>query len=235
MAFMMKITIALLVLAAAVGGWAWYASSQSDRGPIGAPVLSMTPSDEPESPAAFLDGVYALVTASSSMTWQGSKPLLNGYFDTGTIALKDGATTVRDGVVASGSVVVDMTSISTLSTGRGSGNETQANHLKSADFFDASKYPTSTFVLTGLTPHAGDLFSVDGTLTMHGFTQPVAFSATVVQKGDTLVMTAKDVVLDRTLWEVRYGSGKFFKELVGEKLIGDTFTLSFTAVGKLSK
>jgi polyisoprenoid-binding protein YceI len=233
MASMMKITLALLIAAAAVGGWAWYSSSQNARGPIGQPELSATPTGSVAAVSAVLtDGIYSLVASASGMTWQGSKSFVQGYFDNGSISISSGSTSVVGGVVASGSVVVDMTSILATSTGRGVGMDMLSKHLKSSDFFDAEKYPQSTFALSKLTRQSDGAYLVEGTLTIKGITQPVSFTASVVQSGDLLTMTAKNIVLDRTLWQVKYGSGKFFKELVGDKLVADTFSVSFTAVGK---
>jgi polyisoprenoid-binding protein YceI len=48
-------------------------------------------------------------------------------------------------------------------------------HLKSADFFDAEKYPTLSFKSTRLTGGSGNELSVTGDLTIHGVTRPVTF------------------------------------------------------------
>ena len=45
-------------------------------------------------------------------------------------------------------------------------------HLKSADFFDAEKYPAMTFVSTAVNPAAG---TVEGDLTIKGITNKVTF------------------------------------------------------------
>lgn len=235
---MNKSIILFLVIVVGVGAYLAL-RARNDRGPIGDPVLSLTPdaSASPAaaaSPSAFTDGTYVLDASASSMAWAGTKTLIKNYTDRGTIKLSAGKTVVSGGAVASGSVTVDMTTIKTLSTGKGSGESMMENHIKSADFFDVQKYPTAVFTLTKLTPHAGDLFAVDGTLTMKGITKPVAFSATVRADGDKLIMEASEVRLDRTEWDIRYGSGKFFKEL-GDKVIDDIFTVSFTAVGVRTK
>lgn len=235
---MNKTIITFLILVVGVGAYLALRTGD-DRGPIGDPVLSVTP-DTSASPAAvaspsvFTDGTYQLDASASSMAWAGKKTLIKDYTDRGTIALSAGTTVVKNGTVASGSVTVDMTTIKTLSTGKGSGESMMESHIKSADFFDVEKYPTAVFTLTRLTPHAGDLFSVDGTLTVKGITKAVAFSATVRQDGNKLIMEAPEVRLDRTEWDIRYASGKFFKEL-GDKVIDDIFTVSFTAVGTLQK
>ncbi|MBP2276716.1 MULTISPECIES: YceI family protein [Sphingomonas] len=49
--------------------------------------------------------------------------------------------------------------------------------LKSADWFDAAKFPTATFHSTKVTQISGDAVAVDGTLTLHGVTKPVTFRA----------------------------------------------------------
>ncbi len=52
-------------------------------------------------------------------------------------------------------------------------NEKRDGHLKSADFFDAEKYPTITFKSTKITKTAANKYKVTGNLTMHGVTKPV--------------------------------------------------------------
>ena len=53
-------------------------------------------------------------------------------------------------------------------------------HLKTADFFDVSKYPQATFVSTEIKPAGeGANYTVTGNLTLHGVTKSVAFPATI--------------------------------------------------------
>ncbi|HEX7727842.1 MAG TPA: YceI family protein [Terracidiphilus sp.] len=62
--------------------------------------------------------------------------------------------------------------VSTLSTG----DAQRDAHLKSADFFDAEKFPTFTFKSTGVVSDGAGENVVTGELTMHGVTQPVTFA-----------------------------------------------------------
>lgn len=50
--------------------------------------------------------------------------------------------------------------------------EQRDGHLRSADFFDADKFPTITFVSANVVPAGGD-WKVEGDLTIHGVTRPV--------------------------------------------------------------
>lgn len=54
--------------------------------------------------------------------------------------------------------------------------EARDNHLKSADFFDAEKYPTLTFVSTSHKKITKNNFKLMGNLTMHGVTKFVTLN-----------------------------------------------------------
>ena len=61
---------------------------------------------------------------------------------------------------------IDVSSISTKVADRDA-------HLKSADFFDAAKYPTITFKSKKVAKAGKDELKVTGDLTLHGVTKPV--------------------------------------------------------------
>ncbi len=62
--------------------------------------------------------------------------------------------------------------VNTLSTG----DAQRDGHLKSADFFEAEKYPTMTFKSTKVVRKAEDEYAVTGDLTIHGVTKSVIFA-----------------------------------------------------------
>jgi polyisoprenoid-binding protein YceI len=51
--------------------------------------------------------------------------------------------------------------------------EARNNHLKSADFFDAEKYPTLNFKSTGIKKAGKNKYKLSGDLTIHGVTKSV--------------------------------------------------------------
>ncbi|MEP7131800.1 MAG: YceI family protein [Acidobacteriota bacterium] len=53
------------------------------------------------------------------------------------------------------------------------GADNRDKHLKSADFFDAEKFPTITFKSTKVTPKGKDAYDVTGDFTMHGVTKSI--------------------------------------------------------------
>ena len=54
-----------------------------------------------------------------------------------------------------------------------SGDEKRDGHLKSADFFDAEKFPAMTFKSTNIDSTGGGNYEVTGELTIHGVTKSV--------------------------------------------------------------
>jgi polyisoprenoid-binding protein YceI len=89
---------------------------------------------------------------------------------------------VYDAAAPAGSSVnaeIDASSIDT-------NNERRDNHLKSPDFFDVAKYPTLTFTSTKVTAAGDGKFKVEGTLTMHGVSKPVALDASFLGQGPGL-------------------------------------------------
>jgi polyisoprenoid-binding protein YceI len=61
--------------------------------------------------------------------------------------------------------------VSTISTG----DAQRDAHLKSADFFDAEKYPTMTFKSSKVQPNGDGGYNVTGDLSMHGQTRQQTF------------------------------------------------------------
>jgi polyisoprenoid-binding protein YceI len=65
------------------------------------------------------------------------------------------------------------------------GNTNRDEHLRSADFFDAAKYPTIAFKSTSVTPKSATEFAVAGDLTMHGVTRRVTLPVSFLGFGKT--------------------------------------------------
>ncbi len=56
-------------------------------------------------------------------------------------------------------------------------NDNRDNHLRSADFFDAAKYPDITFKSTSFEKAAENDYRITGDLTIHGVTKSVTLDA----------------------------------------------------------
>ena len=161
-------------------------------------------------------------TGKTSLQWLGEK--VTGQH-TGTINLKEGWLNWKDNMIVSGEFTMDMTSIKDSE-----GNETLVGHLKSDDFFGVEKFPTSKLVITGSGSFEKGTAVVKGTLTIKGVTNPIEFKATNQTKEDGTWFYA-NIVVDRTKYNIRYGSGSFFDNL-GDKVIYDEFKLKVNLLVK---
>jgi polyisoprenoid-binding protein YceI len=163
---------------------------------------------------------YKLDTAKSKIDWVGKK--VTGQHS-GSLQIKSGTFTLEQGELKSGAFVVDMQSLKVLDIQDPGPNAKLTSHLKSEDFFAVSAHPESQFKVTSAKKISPDRVEVTGELTIKGITHPVTIPATLKQEGDKL-RAKGEVKIDRTLYDVRYGSGKFFQGL-GDKLISDDFEL----------
>ena len=78
------------------------------------------------------------------------------------------------------------------------------------------KFPVSIFTITKVDATEGNM-KVTGDLTIKGITKPVTFPAKFKLDGDVIHSEGK-LVIDRTLWDVRYKSSKFFSYLADEAI-----------------
>ncbi|MBL7815009.1 MAG: YceI family protein [Saprospiraceae bacterium] len=170
---------------------------------------------------------YKINTADSIIVWTGEK--VTGKH-TGTLKIKEGSITMDNGKFTSGTFTIDMKSIACTDLDEAMGGKL-VGHLKSHDFFGVDDYPTSKFVVTRAVPQdSRGNYKVVGDLTIKGKTNAVVFKA-YISESDGKINGAGDITVDRSLYDIRFGSGSFFDSL-GDKTIYDEFFLkvSFVAV-----
>lgn len=84
------------------------------------------------------------------------------------------------------------------------GTEKFDEHLKSADFFDAAKFPDIMFKSVKVTETGTDALDITGELTAHGITQPVTLHARINKIGENQMIKSQtagfeaDATLNRT-------------------------------------
>ncbi len=175
---------------------------------------------------------YALDATASTFEWNASK--VTGKHN-GIVAIKSGEFNVKAGAIAAGSFVMDMTSIKVLDITDAETNGKLTGHLNSDDFFSTAKNPEAKFEIVSAEAIQGAAagapnYNVKGNLTIKGITKAITFPATIAVT-DTEVKASAQFDIDRTEWDIKYGSGKFFQDL-GDKMINDAFTVKFNVVAK---
>ncbi len=147
-------------------------------------------------------GTQKVDASKSSVKWLGKK-VTGEHF--GAISVKEGSLEVTGGKVTGGKVVIDMQSLTVE---------------------DVSN-PTSELVVTKVESN-GNSHTFTGNLTIKGITNPATFTTTSSKEGKSTVYKGT-LTIDRTKYNVRYGSKSFF-ENIGDKAIYDEFTLDFSLV-----
>lgn len=169
----------------------------------------------------------------SHLKWTGRK-LTGEHF--GQVKFTAGKVTVIGKDIVGGKFDVDMGTIAVDDIKDAKTNTKLRDHLKSEDFFNVQKFPKATltiFQVKRFEPNdpAMPNYEISGNLEILGVVHPVTIPATIKEDKGMAVATGK-LNLDRTLWGIRYGSGKFFKSL-GDKLIYDEFTVEFEVAAPL--
>lgn len=172
---------------------------------------------------------YEIDKSKSTVKWNGKKVTGEHY---GTISLKDGKLEVEGNRLKSGVVHMDMNSIVCEDITNESTNQRLVNHLKSDDFFSVENHPVSKLEIRDVKHNSGNQYTLTGDLTIKNITHPVTFDATVDVK-DKVLTASGALEVDRTQYDIRFRSGRFFSGL-GDNLIYDTFTLDFNIVANTS-
>jgi polyisoprenoid-binding protein YceI len=169
---------------------------------------------------AFAGKSVMIDNKGSIIEWKGSK--VTGSSHNGTIAVKEGEVQMDGKKLTGGKIVVDMASILNLDLTDKDYNAKLVGHLKSDDFFDVAKFPTSTLTIKSAEIQKDGSYKIKADLTLKSETHPVNFVAKPSADGKSAVA---DLEFDRTVWNIRYGSGKFFKNL-GDKMISDKVSMT---------
>ena len=129
-----------------------------------------------------LDGAESSVGLRTKSVWGLVK--VNGVFGQVT-----GAAVISAAGEATGTITVAAASIDT-------GVKKRDDHLRSADFFDAAKYPDITFSAASVTL-SGENATVAGTLTVRDQTRPVTVSGAVSANGTDEISLNAELPVNR--------------------------------------
>ena len=169
---------------------------------------------------------YKANTDQSMIEWKGFKPTGS---HTGTIAIMDGIVNVNEGAIESGSFAIDMNSIVVTDIpAEDEDNGKLKGHLMSGDFFDVETYPNAKFEVTGIANVEGKTMP-SGNLTLKDATNNISFPVATEINGDTMTLKSETFTIDRSKWNVKYGSKSFFDNL-GDQFINDDMELKITLV-----
>ncbi|AEE52024.1 YceI family protein [Haliscomenobacter hydrossis] len=174
-------------------------------------------------PASNAVVVYKVDTNTSTVKWTAAK-VTGKHF--GKVPIKVGTLEMNKSKLVGASFEVNMAA---LTVEDGGGNERLRGHLTNDDFFATDKHPTASFKATKVTAKdkVGN-YTVVGNMVIKNLTKSITFDANIKSEGGKVMGTAV-IKLDRTDYDIKFRSGKFFPDL-GDKLIYDEFELEVSLV-----
>jgi len=154
---------------------------------------------------------FVVNTAESSTAWRGfkfyhdaTKPEV-GHF--GTIKIKDGIFTVKDGVLESGKIISEQSSlVSDDLADEPEEKEKLEGHLKSSDFLNVEQFPNATFEISKVSPLTdGDYNTeISGNLDFRGVPKNITFKANVKVDGERLTIQSEEFTINRQDFGVNF-------------------------------
>ena len=170
--------------------------------------------DDPQTELSLLDGAYIVDKDLSTIEWGGRNP---NTCHVGTVEISEGIIYSKGGGL-SGTIEVDMNSIHNVNL---EGDELQPvleAHLRSDDFFFTSIFPKAVLNLRSVTSIkpvwlTTPNFHVKGELTLRGVTASLDFDMTANQTDNNTLTLEAHFDIDRTRWNIIYGSTRFFEHL----------------------
>lgn len=129
--------------------------------------------------AALILTAFITLTAFTTVlsNWENDDPHSQLGFTVTHLGISDVSGTFNDVDVTVQSSKPDFSDASFELTAQTASLDTRVEardeHLKSADFFDAAKYPTLNFKSTSIKPAGKNKYKLTGNLSLHGVTKPV--------------------------------------------------------------
>ena len=156
--------------------------------------------------------------SKSTVKWVGKK--VTGSHE-GNISIKEGHIHFDDNAFTGGNIVIDMSTIECTDLD-GDSKQNIENHLSSDDFFGVKKYPTANLEVINAEKikYSKNKYRVKGILEIKNIKNDVEFEVVIDNS-----LAKVELVIDRTKYDIKYGSGSFFDNL-GDKMIYDDFNLS---------
>ncbi len=165
---------------------------------------------------------FAVDTTASSIRFTGYGV---GKNHPGKFKVSSGTVALANDQITGGSFTIDIKSMDLEQKG-GIFDSKLRPHLMSGDFFDADKFGTAKFEITGVQPYtasgsdtsvvAGANYMVSGNFTLKDVTKNISFPAKIDLDGNTL-KAKSNFVIDRTQWQMHYGNDK----TLGDKFISE--------------
>jgi rhodanese-related sulfurtransferase/polyisoprenoid-binding protein YceI len=170
--------------------------------------------DDPQTTVTLPDGQYTVDGGASQVEWAGRNPNARHF---GTVDIARGVIDIRDRTIT-GMVEIDMNTIHNINLEGDELHPVLEAHLKSDDFFFTKMFPKAVFNIkeaTRIDPGWSTVpnYHVNGELALRSVSADLEFDATVTVNEDGSLIMETHFDMDRTRWNIIYGSTRFFEHL----------------------
>ncbi len=148
---------------------------------------------------------YELNTDSSLVNWSISRH--RGY-----VKFKDGYFTLLDGKIKNGVFYVAMDSIVNLDIDYQLMKTVLEKVLKSPEFFNTEKYPTSAFMIDKVEKINKDLYLITGYMKIFDIVRKINFKAQIKIGKNKITANSEKFYIDRTKWGLTAYSKNFVQQ-----------------------
>ena len=153
---------------------------------------------------------YIDITEASTIECKGFKHTGSHYV---TIGIECGGLELSNNKIIGGTFNIDMTSIVVKDIpADDEKNGKLLGHLKSPDFFDVENHETAVFTVTGIEEVEGQTL-LSGNLAIKNIENNITFPISVTKDENGVVLSSEAFSIDRSKWDVKYGSKSFFDNL----------------------
>jgi len=176
-------------------------------------------------PLKLEDQSFQVDTNKSVIEWTGRNAHSTHF---GEVKIAAGEIAVKDGVIT-GVFDINMNSITNKDLEGNAMQPVLIAHLKSDDFFLTKLFPTAQLKIQSAKPVtepclSAPNFAVNGILELRGVKAELEFMATVTRTAENGLTAEAHFDIDRTRWNIIYGSARFFKYL-GKHLVFDLISI----------
>ena len=170
--------------------------------------------DDPQTTVTLPDGRYTVDSDASQVEWAGRNPNTRHI---GTVDIAKGLIDIKDRTIT-GTVEIDMNTIHNINLEGDELHPVLEAHLRSDDFFFTKIFPKAVFTINEANRiEPGWLtapnYHVSGELNLRGVSADLEFDAAVAPNQDGSFVLEAHFDIDRTRWNVIYGSTRFFEYL----------------------
>jgi len=171
------------------------------------------------------EGAVTFTITEGLINWVGTRV---GGQHNGTLKIKGGELKVNQGRILSGTINIDMTSLTVLDLKDPKEKAELEEHLKDDDFFNAGKFPEGVFTVEEMLPSTLPAFNavITGVLELKGKKSPVNIPVNIKITDNDLSAESAAFIINRTNWGINYSSGII--GTVKDKLINDNVSLALT-------